>query len=390
MTALNPLQSNDNVDSDWRWTQSLADGPAGTALLDLEHGEDARESLTAMLAGPIAAHPTQTSLFAGAPAVAFTLAATNHREVFAALDRHVEAITRVRLDAAYARIEAGELPAKREFDLIGGLTGLAAYLLRRDTQHGTGPDNECALLGEVLTYLVRLTQPRPDGLPGWWAAGGPTGPGSRWTGGHGNFGLAHGISGVLTVLALAMRRGVTVAGQADAIHRVCRWLDRWRCGTGHQVWWPEAISRAEHTATVHQDGPSRPSWCYGTAGITRAQHLAGLAIGDLRRQHFAARVLAWAIADEAQLTQLSDVSLCHGWAGVLHTAWRVGEHDEQVRVHVPRLAARLTEHQQRQCGRTHSSHGLLTGNAGVQLVQHAVATGTPPTTRWDACLLLDD
>jgi hypothetical protein len=399
VTALNSLRGNagDRVDDrenapGWRWKQSLGDGPAGTALLRLERGEDAREPLTAMLAGPLAAHPTQASLFSGAPAVAFTLAATGHRDVFAALDRHVEAITRARLDAAYTRIEAGELPAKREFDLIGGLSGLAAYLLRRDTHPGTGPTGAASggLLSEVLAYLVGLTQPRPNGLPGWWAAGGPTGPGPRWAGGHGNLGVAHGISGVLAVLALAMRRGITVAGHADAIERVCRWLDRWRCGTGHRVWWPETISRADHaTGTARQAQPPRPSWCYGAPGIIHAQHLAGLALGDPRRQRFAVQALAWTVADDTQLAQLSDVSVCHGWAGVLHTAWRLGEHDEQVRGHVPRLVARLTEHHQRHRDQARRSHGLLTGDAGVLLVQHAATTDTPPATRWDACLLLD-
>jgi phage gp46-like protein len=168
------------------WAQSLADGAAGTALLHLERGEDARQWLTAMVADPVLAHPDEATLFAGAPAVAFTLAATAHRRALATLDEQVDAITRARLDAAYRRIDSGESPAKREFDLIAGLTGLGAYQLRR---HGGGE-----LVRDVLAYLVRLTQPRPDGLPGWWATSGPTGPGPEWTGGHGNLGVAHGIA----------------------------------------------------------------------------------------------------------------------------------------------------------------------------------------------------
>lgn len=392
VTTPNSVGGNDDgaCRSGRRWAQSLADGPAGTALLRMERGEDAREPLRSMFADPVAAHPTQAGLFDGAPATAFTLAATGYRGTFAVLDGHVQAIIRARLDAAYARIEVGELPMKREFDLIGGLSGLAAYLLRRDTQTDAGPVDaaSCELLREVLAYLVRLTRPRPDGLPGWWAVSGPSGPGPRWGGGHGNLGVAHGISGVMMVLALAMRRGVAVSGQAEAIDRVCRWLDRWRCGTAYRVWWPEVISRADHaTGTVRPDEPPRPSWCYGTPGIARAQHLAGLALGDLRRQRFAAQVLAWTVTDEVQLAQLSDDSVCHGWAGVLHTAWRVGAYEERVREQVPRLAARLAEHRQHR--RACRPHGLLTGDAGVLLVQHAVSTGISPRTRWDACVLLD-
>ncbi len=363
-----------------RWGQSLADGAAGTALLHLELGGDCLEWLTAMVAEPVLAHPNQATFFYGAPAVAFTLTATDHARALTMLDGHIEAITRARLCAAHRRMDCGVLPAKREFDLIAGLTGLGAYLLHR---HGGGE-----LLREVLAYLVRLTEPQTAGeLPGWWAADGPTGPAPDWQGGHGNLGIAHGIAGPLALLSIAMRRGVTVEGDADAMDRICRWLDRWRCGTDHRAWWPGAISRAEHEAgAVRQRGPQRPSWCYGTPGLARAQQLAGLALGDTRRRHFAQRALAWCVSDESQLAQLTDVSLCHGWAGVLHTACRAGEHDEQVRIRVPQLLDRLAECMLRQ---PPSGHGLLAGEAGVRLAQRAATTNAPPVTGWDACLLLD-
>jgi class I lanthipeptide synthase len=364
---------------DTRWAQSLADGAASTALLHLELGQDASKWLATMVANPVLAHPDDASLFDGAPAVAFTLAATSHGQALTTLDEHVSSITRVRLAAAHRRIDRGELAAKREFDLITGLTGLGAYLLRR---HGG------ELLRDVLTYLVRLTEPRPDGLPSWWANGGPTGPSPRWRGGHGNLGIAHGIAGPLALLSLALRRGIAVRGQAEAIDQVCRWLDRWRCGTGTQAWWPGTITRAEHDAGASvSPGPQRPSWCYGTPGIARAQLLAGLALDDLHRQHLAERALAWCLSDETQLAQLTDVSICHGWAGLLHIAWRVGAHDERVRSHVPRLLDRLAVWRLR---RQPPAHGVLTGDPGVRLAQHAATTNTTPRTQWDVCLLLND
>ncbi|GAA2812638.1 lanthionine synthetase C family protein [Saccharopolyspora taberi] len=359
--------------------QSLADGAAGTTLLHLEFGNDCRDLLKAMVAEPVEAHPDEATLFEGAPAVAFTLSATSHWRALTTLDEHVDTVTRTRLAAAHRRIDRGVPPAKREFDLIAGLTGLGAYLLHR---HRGGD-----LLRDVLAYLVRLTEPQPDGLPGWWAADAPGRQSPDWQGGHGNLGIAHGIAGPLALLSIAMRRGITVDGQAEAMNRICQWLDRWRCGTAHRAWWPGVISRSEHEAgVVRQHGPQRPSWCYGTPGLARAQHIAGIALNDASRQHFAQQVLAWCVADESQLAQLRDVSLCHGWAGLVHTAWRVGQDDEQVRAHIPRLLDRLAESLRHQ---PPSSHGLLEGEPGVRLAQHAATTNTPPATGWDACLLLD-
>lgn len=57
---------------------------------------------------------------------------------------------------------------------------------------------------------------------------------------YGNLGMAHGITGPMALLSIAMRRGVIVPGQAEAINRVCAWLDRWRCGA-QAPWWPEMI-----------------------------------------------------------------------------------------------------------------------------------------------------
>lgn len=357
----------------------MADGPAGAALLAVERGENPRPWLAEMATAPIMAHPDDVSLFDGAPAVAFTLVATPHTRALSILDEQVEAITRARLDDAHRRIDGGVLPAKREFDVIAGLTGLGAYLLRRYDGGG--------LLRDVLAYLVRLTEPHAYGLPGWWALDGPTGPGLGWEGGHGNLGMAHGITGPLALLALAMRRGVVVDRQADAMRRICVWLDQFRGGTSPRNWWPEALTRADHDhGRVPKDGPYRPSWCYGTPGIAYAQHLAGLALDDQQRQRLALDALTWCVTDETQLAHVQDVSLCHGWAGLVYIAWRAGAHDHRIRAAVPRLLGGLTTALRQQAPH---ERGLLVGETGALLAQHAVIADTPPVTHWDACLLLN-
>ncbi|MGH8916796.1 MAG: lanthionine synthetase C family protein [Actinomycetes bacterium] len=229
------------------------------------------------------------------------------------------ALTRQRLDRAHERIERGQLPELGEFDLINGLTGIGVYLLQA---HNTG------LLRDVLSHLVRLVvEPvtvDDQKLPGWWTGNGPTDrPSTDWPGGHSNLGLAHGISGPAMLKASTMSLGVAVPSHADAIARICAELDQWRCGNTGRSWWPGIISPAEwKTGTVSQPGPQRPSWCYGTPGLARAQQLAALALGDPQRQRMAEGALAGCLADEEQLAQLSDASLCHGWAGLVQTARR--------------------------------------------------------------------
>src|SRR5687767_3976253 len=86
--------------------------------------------------------------------------------------------------------------------------------------------------------------------------------------------------------SLRLRQYPTLAqgpGQADSI---CSWLDQWQKGDETAARWPGTISMSElESGTLGQTGPQRPSWCYGTPGIARAQQLAGLALGDQARQH---------------------------------------------------------------------------------------------------------
>lgn len=373
------------------WGQSLGSGAAGIALLPIHRARagtgrwsTVQRWAAAMTREPVNANP-HASLYQGAPAVAYALHAAGqpaYAPALDALDTHITTITRHRLARAHQRIARGQLPALREFDLISGLTGLGVYLLHR---HGGG-----SLLTSVLSYLVRLTEPLTmDGeeVPGWWTRNGPDDqPSPHWPHGHGNLGMAHGIAGPLALLSAAMRRRVTVPGHRDAITRICAWLDHCRVDVGPCAWWPGTLSLAEHRARqLRQPGPGRPSWCYGTPGLARAQQLAALALNDPHRQQEAEQALAGCLTDPRQLTQVVDVSLCHGWAGLAHTTRRAAAEapDSHLAEHADRVLVRLREQLDRH-GQPHTG-GLLEGTAGVRLAQHTLPT-TP--TPWDACLLL--
>jgi hypothetical protein len=375
----------------------LSTGAAGIMLLYIEYArvgfggwDTVQKWAAAMTRGPIAAHPDACGLYRGAPAIAFAFRAAEWPAFTAALvtlDSHIATLTRHRLERAHERIDRGQLPRLREFDLVSGLTGLGAYLLH---QHGADE-----LLRAVLCYLVCLVDPLTvDGetLPGWWTDNGPDDqPSPHWSGGHGNLGMAHGIAGPLALLAIAMRRGITVAGHSEAIEGICDWLDRWRCGNRSRIWWPGMISRNEWQArAVQQPGPQRPSWCYGTPGLARAQQLAALAMADPRRKRDAEAALATCITEDMQLSQLRDASLCHGWAGLVQTTWRAAADagtDSELATLLPHLRARLEQYLHYYGPPAHD--GLLEGTAGINLARHSTSSNRPPVSHWDSCMLLD-
>jgi hypothetical protein len=378
------------------WPQSLAGGAVGVALLHIERARSGRGDwptahawLSKAVSGEVTA-AANASLFFGAPALAFVLhiaaaSSNGYRRVLAALDDATLTVTRARLARAHARIDRAERPELREFDVIRGLAGLGAYHLSRH------PDD--LVTRDVLSHLVRLTSPLPgdrDRLPPWWTSAAPDGdPNPDYPSGHGNFGLSHGIGSVLAVLSLALLRGLTVPGMAEAAGRICAWTDQWRQGCGDGPWWPGFVTiEQERDQCVDPALRPRPSWCYGVSGIARAQQLAGMALRDPARQQAAESAILAVLCDPAQLDRLKHTGLCHGTAGLLHAAVRIAAdaRTPAISAELPRLAARLIA--QLADSEPISCPGLLDGTAGAALALHSVGTGAALAPYWDAFLAL--
>ncbi|MFF9863273.1 lanthionine synthetase C family protein [Streptomyces tendae] len=375
----------------------LGGGLTGKALYEMviARGQGdwtaAHAAAKAISSRPVAAHPARANLYRGAPAVAYVLHIAGHQAYarsLARLDAETVAIVADRLDAARRRMDSGRPPRLREYDLISGLTGLGAYLLHR------GRDN---VLEHVLRYLVRLiTEPLTvDGLqvPGWWAATDPrdaVGTG-QFAHGHANFGIAHGVTGPLALLALARRAGHTVDGQVDALAEGIAHLTAWAQPSDNgNIGWPELLPlHAYRKGPEPGAAPGRPSWCYGAPGIARALQLAALALSDDAARRLAERTALQAVTDSRQTLQITDASVCHGWAGLLLATDRIASDSAlpDLTGALPALHTLLASAMAR--AKTPQNAGLLTGNAGVLLTQHTLHPAHPLDLGWETCLLLN-
>ncbi|WP_406190841.1 lanthionine synthetase C family protein [Streptomyces sp. NBC_01017] len=375
------------------WPQSLAGGASGIALLHVERArtgrgdwETAHTWLATAVHGEVSA-AANANLYFGAPALAFIThraasASSRYLRLLQKLDQATLTVTRNRLTEAHRRIDRAERPPMEEFDLIQGLSGLGAYHLSRH------PHTE--ITRDVLTYLVRLTEPRrdPAGLPPWWMNVAPTGsPHADYPGGHGNFGLSHGIGSALSVLSLALLRDLAVPGTVDAVERICAWTDQWRQGDETTSWWPGYISRQQAADNhVHSALRPRSSWCYGVSGTARAQQLAGLALEDSARVWAAENAILATLRDPLQLDRLPEIGLCHGMAGLLQAGWRMATEtgNSEITAELHHLADRLIT----ALGKDDHDPELLDGAAGAALALHTVGTGSAPAPHWDTFLAL--
>ncbi|GAA1614019.1 lanthionine synthetase C family protein [Catellatospora bangladeshensis] len=376
--------------------QALSKGAIGVAVL---HGVRARDGLgdparvlpwvRAATCAPLSV-AAGSGLWFGAPAVAFALrtaAPGRYLPTIAKLDASIDDATALRLDAAEQRISDGRHPTADEFDLVRGLTGLGTYLLHRSPAD--------PLLTRLLTYLINLTAPLPSphpggaAVPGWWTPSplpGQTGPAD---GGHANLGAAHGIPGPLALLAIAMRHGITLPGQAEAIDTISSWLEQWRQPGPAGPWWPEHITLPElRVGATRQVTSRRPSWCYGTPGIARVLQLAAIAAGDSERQQSAETALVRCLSDPGQLRQITDPALCHGWSGVALTGLAAAE--DALTEHLPQSLTfavdELLEHALDPMPEEYP--GLILGKAGIALTLHQLAHPHSEAA-WQSCLLIN-
>jgi hypothetical protein len=326
------------------------------------------------------------------------------RDRYGRLLAGIDAEVAPRAEAIAGRLAGANGCGVGEFDVISGLSGIGGYLLRRREHPGPA-----RALDTVLTVLADLLA--DTGRPRRWHTPAQLSGESMLTafpdGSH-NCGLAHGVPGPLALLSIAAVDGVEVEGTRSAIDVAARWLADHAVEAGTGPDWPNAVPRiAEPESTADRAaGPvtrSRPTWCYGSAGVARALWLAGQALDADRYRDLAVRALRAALATPPEERGITSPTFCHGTAGLLQITLRfaadTGLPDlaaaadeltaELLAVHEPQtlLGYRDVEYRDAAAGGDVAvdKPGLLDGAAGIALV--LLAAGGVPSA-WDRAFLL--
>lgn len=329
-----------------------------------------------------------------------------------------------RLAAHTQRAEAGGIGVSwAAYDVINGLSGTGRLLLAAAADDAF--DGAAEALTATLRHLVRLSKPievRGVQVPGWWIPPElqPVEEDQQtYPDGDFNLGMAHGVAGPLTLLALAEQHGWSVPGQREAIRRMAEWLCGWVLHDDAGTYWPCRVSWAEQTGTRPDSLFTRTAWCYGAPGVATALYRAGVVFGEESWQSIALDGLRSALRREESQWRLDGPTLCHGYAGFMQILWRIGlaADDPELLAGARRVARRVLdfadpaapfvfhhvtpdspEGWRTATGRRELNvAGVLEGAAGVAL---ALLSVTPPrfvgtdseTTawvpRWDRVLML--
>ncbi len=316
------------------------------------------------------------NLYGGAARIGWTVA--HHSD-----GGDAEAVCEVIDASLVAHLNAGT-GWTRDYDLVGGLAGFGVYALERGA---AGAAIMRAVVTGLEAYMARGWVTPPALLPELQRADAPDG--------YVNFGLAHGLPGVIAVLArfceLGFERDRSLVVLDSALRRL---LDgNPRRARGRFVAW-QPTSRSPTT---------RLAWCYGDLGVATALLGAGIALDhDEARSEGLALALDCA-ARSYHDAHITDAGICHGAAGIAHLFNRMAQatgatelRDAAVRWIEATLAIRRDEPLAGFPANRPDDSGsaklvpdasLLTGAGGVALVLHAACSDVEPG--WDRLLLAD-
>lgn len=285
------------------------------------------------------------------------------------------------------------------YDLIGGLVGLGAYLLERLPR---SPAREG--IHRVAQHLEALAQRTPEGctwhtppalLPAWQRAMYPQG--------HCNLGMAHGVPGVVSFLALAHQRTPLGEHPENLLRDAVRWLRARRLPATEKSAYPTLVATSSPVARA----ASRFAWCYGDPGPAMALLHAGRALGSPELEAEGIELLLPRGTPDPREEGIGEAPLCHGAAGLLAVVLRAWNFSGD-----PRLLPEVTRWIDRTlafydperwpggfAGRHLSDpkdpygpadwqidHTFLTGLPGVGLALLAAMSDVEP--RWDRLLML--
>lgn len=234
------------------------------------------------------------------------------------------------LDPLRANIKKAQPSSSFLYDLISGVCGIGRYALEN-----LNSPSFVELSEQITKILIQLSLPitiESKRIPGWYLL--PTDVLNQdkfktHPNGNFNLGLAHGVTGILSYLAIAYLKGIKLEGQEEAIERLSLWIKSKSFSHQGGVNWPYAVSLEEELEGKQMDYKIvKAGWCYGVPGIARSLYFAGKALKDGELKSFAMHSMIQLLSKPPEAWRLPGPCLCHGMAGLVAVTEAMSQEEE--------------------------------------------------------------
>ncbi|RMH15406.1 MAG: hypothetical protein D6696_20840 [Acidobacteria bacterium] len=193
------------------------------------------------------------------------------------------------------------------YDLIGGLVGLGVYLLER--LPGDAASRGLRRLVEIFDDWAE----KESGTVTWFTPPHLMSVKDRSPHGAYNLGVAHGIPGIVGLLARIYRAGIERRRVRSLLDGALPWLlaRRLPVAAGEPCY-PRWLVPGEPPE------PCRVAWCYGDLGAAWVLFDAAAAVGRSDWREEALELARHAARVPAEAARVLDPGICHGAAGNAH------------------------------------------------------------------------
>ncbi|CAN5687744.1 hypothetical protein BH10CYA1_BH10CYA1_03850 [soil metagenome] len=313
-----------------------------------------------------------------------------YREFLSVLDEALHPMIQAQAD----NLRTANGVAVSQYDVISGLSGIGRYMLARS-------HNKAARLSltHILGALISLSREK-EGRLGFYTPYELLDPYARelYRTGYINCGLAHGVPGPLTLMALSLRGGIKTPQLAPAIKFLGEWLVNQAIEDQWGINWPTHIPIQDTAAEPDPVRPTRAAWCYGSPGVARTLWLAGEATANAKFKDVAVSAMEAVFRQPIAVRNIDSSAICHGVAGLLQITLRfaVDTGLPQFAVAAEELVQQLLDMYDPRCywgyqqllpnGHRIDDPSLLCGAAGIVLVLLSASYEVEPD--WDQALLI--
>ena len=205
-----------------------------------------------------------------------------------------------------------------DFDVMIGLSGVANYLLIFYEE-----EHIRKVIVEIIKYFINLTSEvnfLQYNLPNYYVNNE-----NQFTDfdkqmykkGCFNFSLSHGIAGPMLIMSKALKLGIELKGQKDAIELMLD--DIIEYSYVNNLGYRQFTGRISLEKYLNKDMDmlnSRASWCYGAPGIGKAIYIACDIIKNNEAKEVADSSLEF-LVKYPDKWELNSPTICHGLAGLL-------------------------------------------------------------------------
>lgn len=385
------------------WNLSFCLGAGGTLDLALFYGylassADAAAARHAERAGrfldealeTLAATPSGPALYSGFTGAGW---AVEHLSALLGDGGEPDADEDLNEETDAALLAALTAPWAGVYDLIAGLAGFGVYALERVPRR-----RAISCLEAIVDCLDRSAVRLDEGVA-WFTSPHLLPPRNRRQNpdGYYNLGVAHGVPGIVGLLADACRLGIRTEKAHPLLEGAVRWILSHRLSAHAGARYPAFV------APGVAPEPSRLAWCYGDPGVAATLLYAARRLGRDDWERAALDIAAHAARAAPEDAGARDAGLCHGALGLAHLYNRIYQAaGDALFADAARLWYRLGLDMRRPeggIGGFDAWHlgsdlqtapmpdpGFLTGAAGIGLALLAGLTSVEPN--WDRLLLV--